>query len=158
VTLPEVFTGTLVEKFGEISLCNQVTDFESGSTSNSNSMPPGSSHASRLLSHHVRRPHCRSTSHTVSATPARPTRKLSQHAGLARRLPLSTPRTPTLHQATTQTLHMSSTLGRTQSSPSLRSTQLRNRCQALLLAWSLHLSRRQIRLLARSQTCRPDGQ
>jgi hypothetical protein len=42
VTLPEVVMGTLAEKFGEISLYNQLTDFESRSTSNSNSMPLGS--------------------------------------------------------------------------------------------------------------------
>jgi hypothetical protein len=37
VTLPEVVTGPLVEKFGEFSLYNQATDFDIGSTSISNS-------------------------------------------------------------------------------------------------------------------------
>jgi hypothetical protein len=37
VTLPEVVTGNLVGKFGEISLYNQHADFELGSPSNSNS-------------------------------------------------------------------------------------------------------------------------
>jgi hypothetical protein len=37
VTLPEVVTGNLAGKFDEISLYNQHTDFELGSTSNSNS-------------------------------------------------------------------------------------------------------------------------
>jgi hypothetical protein len=37
VTLPEVVTGNLAEKFGEISLYNQHADFELGSNSNSNS-------------------------------------------------------------------------------------------------------------------------
>jgi hypothetical protein len=37
VILPEVITGDLAGKFGEISLYNQHTDFESGSDSNSNS-------------------------------------------------------------------------------------------------------------------------
>jgi hypothetical protein len=37
VTLPEVITGDLAGKFGEISLYNQHADFESGSASNSNS-------------------------------------------------------------------------------------------------------------------------
>jgi hypothetical protein len=37
VTLPEVITGDLAEKFGEFSLYNQHTDFESRSASNSNS-------------------------------------------------------------------------------------------------------------------------
>jgi hypothetical protein len=40
VTLPEVITGDLSGKFGEISLYNQHTNFESGSTSNSNSTSP----------------------------------------------------------------------------------------------------------------------
>jgi hypothetical protein len=40
VTLPEVVTGELAEKFGEISLFNQHADFELGSTSNPNSTSP----------------------------------------------------------------------------------------------------------------------
>jgi hypothetical protein len=40
VTLPEVITGNLTGKFGEISLYNQHADFESGSASNSNSTSP----------------------------------------------------------------------------------------------------------------------
>jgi hypothetical protein len=40
VTLPEVITGDLAGKFGEISLYNQHADFESGSASNSNSTSP----------------------------------------------------------------------------------------------------------------------
>jgi hypothetical protein len=40
VTLPEVITGELARKFGEISLYNQHADFEIGSTSNLNSMSP----------------------------------------------------------------------------------------------------------------------
>jgi hypothetical protein len=40
VTLPEVITGTLAGRFGEISLYNQHADFEYGSTSNSNSTSP----------------------------------------------------------------------------------------------------------------------
>jgi hypothetical protein len=39
VTLPEVVMGTLAEKFSEISLYNQVVDFESGSASNLKSTP-----------------------------------------------------------------------------------------------------------------------
>jgi hypothetical protein len=37
VTLPEVVTGELARKFGEISLFNQHADFELGSASNLNS-------------------------------------------------------------------------------------------------------------------------
>jgi hypothetical protein len=40
MTLPEVVTCQLVEKFDEFSLYNQVADFEMGSTSNSNSTLP----------------------------------------------------------------------------------------------------------------------
>jgi hypothetical protein len=40
VTLPEVITGTLAEKIGEVSLHNQHADFEYGSASNSNSTSP----------------------------------------------------------------------------------------------------------------------
>jgi hypothetical protein len=40
VTLPEVVAGPLVEKFGKVSRCNQVADFEIGSNSNSNSTSP----------------------------------------------------------------------------------------------------------------------
>jgi hypothetical protein len=40
MTLPEVVTGDLAGKFGEISLYNQHTDFELGSDSNSNSTLP----------------------------------------------------------------------------------------------------------------------
>jgi hypothetical protein len=40
VTLPEVVTGELTGKFGEISLFDQHADFELGSASNSNSMSP----------------------------------------------------------------------------------------------------------------------
>jgi hypothetical protein len=40
MTLPEVVTGKLAGKFGEISLYNQHTDFELGSDSNSNLMSP----------------------------------------------------------------------------------------------------------------------
>jgi hypothetical protein len=36
MTLPEVVTGNLTGKFGEISLYNQHADFELGSDSNSN--------------------------------------------------------------------------------------------------------------------------
>jgi hypothetical protein len=40
VTLPEVVTGELAGKFGEISLFNQHADLELGSASNSNSTSP----------------------------------------------------------------------------------------------------------------------
>jgi hypothetical protein len=40
VTLPEVVTGELAGKFGEISLFNNHADFELGPASNSNSTSP----------------------------------------------------------------------------------------------------------------------
>jgi hypothetical protein len=40
VALPEAITDPLIEKIGEISLCNQVANFELGSASNSNSTSP----------------------------------------------------------------------------------------------------------------------
>jgi hypothetical protein len=40
VTVPEVITGDLTRKFGEVSLYNQHADFESGCASNSNSTSP----------------------------------------------------------------------------------------------------------------------
>jgi hypothetical protein len=40
VTLPEVVTGELTGKFGEISLFNHLADSELGSASNSNSTSP----------------------------------------------------------------------------------------------------------------------
>jgi hypothetical protein len=40
VTLPEVVTGNLARKFGEITLYHQHADFELGSASNSNSTSP----------------------------------------------------------------------------------------------------------------------
>jgi hypothetical protein len=40
VTLPEMITGDLAGKFGDILLNNQHADFESGSASNSNSTSP----------------------------------------------------------------------------------------------------------------------
>jgi hypothetical protein len=135
VTLPEVITGTLTGKFGEISLYNQHTDFEFESTSNLNSTSPWPSHASRLLSHRVKTPRSTSTSHMASAMLAEPTRKLLPHAGLAGRLSLTTLRTPTPPLATTRTPLTSSTSGRTLSSPNPRSSRLSNHCQAQPLVW-----------------------
>jgi hypothetical protein len=137
VTLPEVVTGDLAGKFGEISLYNQHTDFELGSDSNSNS----TSHAS----HRVRTPYSTSTSHAASALLPRPTRRLFSHVGLGRRsfpsttqTPTPSPattRTPTPSPATTRTPPTSSTSGRTLTSPSPRTTRRSNRCQDLPPAW-----------------------
>jgi hypothetical protein len=117
VTLPEVIMGTLIKIFKEILLCNQAADFESRSTSNSNSTSPwviacklSSEPSCEMIPLHENYPYglCNSSRAHVEA--------------LARRLPSSTPRTPTPHRATTRTPHTSSTSDQTQSSPSPRST------------------------------------
>jgi hypothetical protein len=135
VTLPEVITGTLAGKFGEISLYNQHTDFESGSASNSNSTSPWV-----IACEPATEPSCEHTplhEHFLYGlcNASRPTRKLSPHAGLARRSSLTTLRTPTPPPATTQTPLTSSTSGRTLSSPNSRSSRSSNRCQAQPPAW-----------------------
>jgi hypothetical protein len=81
VTLPEVVTGNLAEKFGEISLYNQHTDFELGSASNSNSTSPWAivcesatqpSHAdSPLREHFTRGPRNISRAHAKAPTTRR---------------------------------------------------------------------------------------
>jgi hypothetical protein len=73
VMLPEVVTGELAGKFGEISLFNQHVDFELGSASNPNSTSRGPSCASRLLSHRMRTLHSTSASLVAPATSAGPT-------------------------------------------------------------------------------------
>jgi hypothetical protein len=103
VTLPEVVTGELAGKFGEISLFDQHADFELGSTSNSNSTSPWATYASQLLSHRMWRPRPAGASRVAPATSARPTRRLLLHVGPARNPYLSTTRTPTPPPATPQT-------------------------------------------------------
>jgi hypothetical protein len=63
VMLPEVFTGELAGKFGEISLFDQHADFELGSASNSNSTSPWAiaCEPAAQPSHVVSPPHERST-------------------------------------------------------------------------------------------------
>jgi hypothetical protein len=100
VTLPEVVTSDLAGKFGEISLYNQHADFKLGSDSNSNSTSPWA-----IASEPAIEPSCADSQlhehfHTAFALLARPTRRLSPHAGLGKRSPLSTTRTPTPSPAT----------------------------------------------------------
>jgi hypothetical protein len=63
VTLPEVVTGELTDKFGEISLFDHHTDFGLGSASNSNSTSPWAitCESATQPSHVVPPPHERST-------------------------------------------------------------------------------------------------
>jgi hypothetical protein len=91
--------------------------------------PHGSPHVSRHLSHRVPAPHSTSTSHMASAMLAGPMRKLSPHAGLARRSSPTTLRTPTPPPATARTPPTSSTSGWILTYPSPRNPRLNNRCQ-----------------------------
>jgi hypothetical protein len=135
VTLPEVVTGDLARKFGEISLTANTPTSSLGPTPTRTRRHCGPSHTSRLLSHRVRTPHSMSTSHTASASLARPTRRVSLHARLGKRSPPSTTRTPTPSPATTRTPLTSSTSERTRMSPSPRPTRWSNRYQDLHPAW-----------------------
>jgi hypothetical protein len=131
VTLPEVITGDLAGKFGKISLYNQHTDLDPPPTRTRR--PRGSSHASRLPSHRVLTSHSMRTFHMASAMLAGPMRKLSLHAGLARRSSPTTLRTPTPPPATTRTPPMSSTSGWILTSP--RTPRPSNLCQDQLPVW-----------------------
>jgi hypothetical protein len=95
VTLPEVVTGELAGKFGEISLFDQHADFELGSASNSNLMSPWAIVCDQLFSHHMRTTHPVSASRVAPATSAGPTRRLPLHDGPARSPYPNTTRTPT---------------------------------------------------------------
>jgi hypothetical protein len=145
VTLPEVVTGNLAGKFGEISLYNQHADFELDPTPTRTRRPRGLSYASRLLRHRVRTPHSVSASHAALATSVGPTRRLPLRAGPARRSYPSTTRTPTPSPATTRTPTpspvstrtppTSSTSGRILMSPSPRTILQSNPYQDRLPAW-----------------------
>jgi hypothetical protein len=135
VTLPEVITSTLTGKFGEISLYNQHADFESGSASNSNSTSPWVIACKPAIEPSCEYAHFMRTSHMASTMLAGPMRKLSSHAGLARRSSPTTLRTPTQVPATTWTPLTSLTSSRTLSNPNPRSPRPRNRCQAQLPTW-----------------------
>jgi hypothetical protein len=144
VMLPEVVTGELAGKFGEISLFNTPTSSLDPLPTRTR-RPRGLSYANRLPSHRVRTPHSVSTSHVAPATSAGLTRRLPLRAGPARRSYPSTTRTPTPSPATTRTptpspastrtLPTSSTSGWTLMSPSPRTTLQSNLCQDRLLTW-----------------------
>jgi hypothetical protein len=145
VTLPEVVTGKLAGKFGEISLFNQHADFKLDPRPTRTRRPRGPSYASRLLSHRMWTAHPTSASHVAPAMSAGPTQRFPPRAGPARRSyptatrtptpPPTTTRTPTLSPASTRIPLMSSTSGRTLMSPSPRTTPQSNPCQDQLPAW-----------------------
>jgi hypothetical protein len=95
VTLPEVITGDLARKFGEISLYNQHANFESGSASNLNSTSPWA-----IACEPATKPSCADIplhEHFpyVLCNASRGMRRLSLHAGPARRSSPTTLQTPT---------------------------------------------------------------
>jgi hypothetical protein len=135
MTLPEVVTGDLAGKFGEISLYSQHADFELGSDSNSNSTSPWAIACEPAIEPSCADSPLHEHSHTAYTSLAKPTRRLSPHAGLGRRSPPSTTQTPTPSPATTRIPPMSSTSGRTRMSPGPRPTRWSNRCQDLHPAW-----------------------
>jgi hypothetical protein len=135
VTLPEVVTGDLARKFGEISLYNQHADFELGSDSNSNSTSPWAiacepaiepSCVDSPLHEHFPYGLCIASKAHVKALSAR---------RLGKRSPSSTTRIPTPIPATTRTPLTSSTSERTRTNPSPRPTRWSNRCQDPHPAW-----------------------
>jgi hypothetical protein len=145
VMLPEVVTGELAGKFGEISLFDLHADFELGSASNSNSTSPWAT----VCEPAAQPSHADSPPRECSA---RGPRNLSRarteaplHAGPARSPYPSTtrtptplpamPRTPTPSPAPTRNPRTSSTSGRTLRISSPRTTLLSNPYQGQLLGW-----------------------
>jgi hypothetical protein len=134
VTLPEVVTGELAGKFGEISLFNHHADFELESASNSNSTSPWAIACEPAAQpwHVVPPPSERSTRGPRNPCRTRTRAPSSRRAG---KEPVpeynsdsdtapATLRTPTPSPGYTRIPHTSSTSGRTQRIPSPRATLL----------------------------------
>jgi hypothetical protein len=145
VTLPEVVTGELAGKFGEISLFDQHADFELGSASNSNLTSPWAIVCEpTTLPPHVdspprkrftRGPRNVSRVHAKAPTTRRASKEpLPEYDSDSDTAP-ATPQTPTPSSASTRTPRTSSTSGRTLRSPSPRTTLQSNPCQDQLPAW-----------------------
>jgi hypothetical protein len=128
VTLPEVVTGELTGKFGEISLFNHHADFEPEFVSNSNSASPWAiaCEPAAQPSQAVPSPRERSARGPRIPSRARTEAPSSRRAG---KEPVpeynsdsdtapTTLRTPTLSPSSTRTPHTSSTSGRTPRNPS----------------------------------------
>jgi hypothetical protein len=145
VTLPEVVTGELAGKFGEISLFDHRADFELESASNSNSTSPWAiaCEPAAQPSQAVPSPHERSA--RGPRILSRPRTGLPLRVGPARSPypsttqtptpPPATLRTPTLSPSSTRAPITSSTSGRTLRSPSPRTTPLSFPCQGQPLGW-----------------------
>jgi hypothetical protein len=146
VTLPEVVTGELACKFGEISLFNHHADFELESASNSNSTSPWAiaCEPAAQPSQAVPSPRERSTRGPRILSRARTGAPSSRRAG-KEPVPEYNSDSATPPPATLQTLipssgstripHTSSTSGRTQRTPSPRTTPLSIPYQGRPLGW-----------------------
>jgi hypothetical protein len=145
VTLPEVVTGELTGKFGEISLFDLHADFELGSASNLKSTSPWAiaCELAAQPSHVVSPPRERSTRGSRILSRARTEAPSSRRAGKepvpeynsdSNTTP-ATLRTPPPSPASTRTPCTSSTSGRTQRIPSPRTTLLSSPYQGRLLGW-----------------------
>jgi hypothetical protein len=145
VTLPEVLTGELAGKFGEISLFNHHADFELESSSNSNSTSPWAiaCEPAAQPSQAVPSPRERSARGPRILSRARTGAPSSRRAG---KEPVpeyssdsdtapATLRTPTPSPSSTRIPHTSSTSGRTQRIPSPRTTPLSIPCQGRPPGW-----------------------
>jgi hypothetical protein len=145
VALPEVVTGELADKFGEILLFDQHADFELGFTSNSNSTSLWAiaCEPTAQPSHVVSKPRERSTHGPRILSRARTEAPSSRRVG---KEPVpeynsdsdtapATLRTPTPSPASTRTPCTSSNSGRTLRIPSLRTSLLSNPYQGRLLGW-----------------------
>jgi hypothetical protein len=145
VTLPEVVTGEIADKFGEISLFDHHTDFELESASNSNSTSPWAiaCEPAAQPSYVVPPPRERSARGPRILSRACMKAPSSRRAG---KEPVpeynsdsdtapATLRTPTPSPGSTRIPHTSSTSGRTQRIPSLKTTLLSIPYQGRPLGW-----------------------
>jgi hypothetical protein len=145
VTLPEVVTGDLAGRFGEILLFNHHADFELESASNSNSTSPWTiacepaAQPSQAVpsprEHSTHGPHILSRARTGLPLRAGPARSPYPSTTRTPTPPPATLRTPTLSPSSTRTLHMSSTSGRTLRNPSPRTTPPSIPYQGRPLGW-----------------------
>jgi hypothetical protein len=145
VTLPEVVTGELAGKFGEISLFDQHADFELGSASNSNSTSPWAT----VCEPAAQPSHVDSPPRERFARGPRNLNRARMEAPSARRagkepVPEYNSDSDTApgrasdsnpSSASTRTPRTSSTSGRTLRIPSPRTTLLSNPYQGRLLGW-----------------------
>jgi hypothetical protein len=145
VTLPEVVTGELAGKFGEISLFDHHADFELGCASNSSSTSPWAivceptsqpSHVDSPPRERFTRGPCNlSRAHTKAPTTRRAGKEPVPEYDSDSDTAPATPRTPTPSSASTRTPRTSLTSGRTLRSPSPRATLQSNPCQDRLPSW-----------------------